>query len=131
MTGLLATEGALFTKKMEAAQADTERYRDRMNALADAQVEKFGADVAGKPRPSDNLQVYTNSPITNNPTPIILHSHSSGWLPWCIASVLIAAIMAGTFLLWTLIQNQTNPTPIPTPVPAADGDMHIEVIPGK
>ena len=135
MIGLMATEGALFVKKMEAAQRDTKLYRARMNAVVDAEAKRLGATITGAEPEGDGVQVFTNSPITNNPAPIIIQP--PGWPAWAKAMVLIVAILAGTFLLWSVVQSHVpvpapipGPGPAPTPQPVPDGDLHIEVIPG-
>lgn len=138
-TGALAFETARYGRKLLAADKDLRRYRERMHAASDAQAKRFGADLshssAGDPAAEDEMEVFTNSPIThsitNNPAPVVVTP--GGWPAWAKTIVCVAGIAALAAVMWMLIHRGDAPTPVPPPVPpppATPSDLHIKVIPG-
>jgi hypothetical protein len=131
----LAAHNARFQKKMMDADRDVAAYRARMNALANAQAQvkglagECGADTVAGPE-NTGYQVYTNSPITNYPSPIVIQPP----IFKSVAAFALAAlaILAIAFLFWCALQKIAPPGPTPAPAPATggQGDLHIDVIRG-
>jgi hypothetical protein len=144
-TGAMAFEGARFGKKMLAADKDARLHSARMNAVCDAQAEKFGASsplaakAAGESPDSlggdDAVEVFTNSPVTDSRT--INHNYPSPDAKSQMATITTVAGMFGLLLLAVLLMMRPSvpvtppvpptPTPNPVPTPAADWDIDITV----
>lgn len=133
-TGAMAFQAARFGRKMAKQDAELEQYRRRMNALADAQAIKLGADPEDLQQPiaGDDMHVYTNSPVSNYrceaPDVVQVPSAMTAWLAGILGAL---AVVACTILMIWFIQNPipTPPPVVPTPPATVDGDLHIEIIP--
>jgi hypothetical protein len=105
-----------------------------MNALADAQAVKFGADPGRLQEPirAEDMNVYTNSPISNYRCEASEKDPATwamaAWLIGMLGALMIVACMI--LVAWILHNTMPPPTPPVEPPPAtADGDLHIRVVP--
>jgi len=125
----MALETAKLAKKVIGADKDARRAARRMAAVADAQAERFGADLSQKQSDDDDdVNVYTNSPITMTTAPPVVQPSEPTEL-WKVAvTVILTAMLA--FVIWAAINFEPNTPPPPAPIPSAEADLHIKVIPG-
>jgi hypothetical protein len=155
---LLSHENARFQRKMNKADSDVEKHRARMHKAADAQTDDFVNRTAGNAQDSilkrplgaeadacvestsnamefeDDMAVFTNSPVnvTNHPSPVIVQD---GLPAWAKVLVWLAGILSLLLVILFLIvygggDNGGGSVPDVVP-PAQNGDIHLEVIPGK
>ena len=155
---LLSHENARFQRKMSKADSDLEKHRARMHKAADAQTDDFVNRTAGNAQDSilkrplgaeadacvestsnamefeDDMAVFTNSPVnvTNHPSPVIVQD---GLPAWAKVLVWLSGILALLLVILFLIVygggdggGGNAPDVVP---PIQNGDIHLEVIPGK
>lgn len=134
----MAFEAARYGKKLLDADKDVGRYRERMNAVADAQAERMGASIQaakavagtlGK-QEDDGMEVFTNSPITTET--VVNHHYASPDAKSQLATISAVAAIALLSLALAAsilrpVQQPINPTPEPVPAASTAWDVTISV----
>jgi hypothetical protein len=116
----MAFEGGRFAKKLLAADKDVQRYRARMNAVGDAQAAALGASV---PPPnnmagSDDMEVYTNSPVSTEINHNYLPPDNKNQLTAIVAVAAIALVAIILTIVSIRPAVSVTPIPVPAPVPS-------------
>lgn len=130
-TGAMAFEAARYGRKLVRCDTDLEKYRRRMNAVADAQAIRMGANPEDLQQPvgEDEMNVFTNSPVTHN-YPLHRSQLASVMGAWLLGILTIIMLVITLFMLaWFLKTYTPTPTPTPEPVPTESSNLHIKVIP--